>query len=45
MEPHAACAERRLASILFADRLGFTTLAQDRDPEVVRELLSRFGLA
>ncbi|HEY6058797.1 MAG TPA: zinc-ribbon domain-containing protein, partial [Candidatus Limnocylindrales bacterium] len=35
-------AERRLVSILFADLVGFTTLAEGRDPEETRELLSRY---
>ncbi|HSK92929.1 MAG TPA: adenylate/guanylate cyclase domain-containing protein [Candidatus Angelobacter sp.] len=35
-------AERRLVSVLFTDLVGFTTLAEDRDPEAVRELLSRY---
>ena len=35
-------AERRLVSVLFADLVGFTTLSESRDPEVVRELLSRY---
>jgi class 3 adenylate cyclase/tetratricopeptide (TPR) repeat protein len=35
-------AERRLVSILFADLVGFTTLSEGRDPEEVRELLSRY---
>jgi class 3 adenylate cyclase/tetratricopeptide (TPR) repeat protein len=35
-------AERRLVSVLFADMVGFTTLSEDRDPELVRELLSRY---
>jgi Adenylate and Guanylate cyclase catalytic domain/Double zinc ribbon len=34
--------ERRLVSVLFADLVGFTTLSEHRDPEEVRELLSRF---
>jgi class 3 adenylate cyclase/tetratricopeptide (TPR) repeat protein len=34
--------ERRLVSILFADLVGFTTLSESRDPEEVRELLSRY---
>ena len=39
-------AERRLVSILFADLVGFTSLAEGRDAEDTRELLSRyFGLA
>ncbi|HEX7173067.1 MAG TPA: adenylate/guanylate cyclase domain-containing protein [Candidatus Limnocylindria bacterium] len=35
-------AERRLVSVIFLDLVGFTTLAEDRDPEAVRELLSRY---
>jgi class 3 adenylate cyclase/tetratricopeptide (TPR) repeat protein len=35
-------AERRLVSVLFADLVGFTTLAESRDAEVVRELLNRY---
>ena len=35
-------AERRLVSVLFADLVGSTTLAEDRDPEESRDLLSRF---
>ena len=37
-----AGAERRLVSVLFADLVGFTTYAEDRDPEHVRDLLSRY---
>ncbi len=37
-----AFAERRLVSVLFADLVGFTTLSEHRDPEEVRELLSRY---
>jgi class 3 adenylate cyclase/tetratricopeptide (TPR) repeat protein len=37
-----AVAERRLVSVLFADLVGFTTLSESRDPEEVRELLSRY---
>ena len=37
-----AQAERRLVSVLFGDLVGFTTLSEDRDPEEVRELLSRY---
>jgi predicted ATPase/class 3 adenylate cyclase len=37
-----AIAERRLVSVLFADLVGFTTLSESRDPEEVRELLSRY---
>ena len=35
-------AERRIVSILFADLVGFTTLAEGRDAEETRELLSRY---
>jgi class 3 adenylate cyclase/tetratricopeptide (TPR) repeat protein len=42
VRPQAAQAERRLVSVLFADLVGFTTLSEDRDPEEVRELLSRY---
>ncbi len=35
-------AERRQVSVLFADLVGFTALAADRDPEATRELLGRF---
>ena len=35
-------AERRLVTVLFADLVGFTTLAEGRDPEEVREPLSRY---
>lgn len=35
-------AERRLVSILFADLVGFTTFAEGRDSEDVRETLSRY---
>ncbi len=37
-----AVAERRLVTILFADLVGFTTLAEGRDAEDTRELLSRY---
>ncbi len=41
---HAAepISERRLVSVLFADLVGFTALSEHRDPEEVRELLSRY---
>ncbi len=38
----APAAERRLVSVLFADLVGFTPLSESRDPEEVRELLSRY---
>jgi class 3 adenylate cyclase len=38
----APTAERRLVSVLFADLVGFTTIAQGRDAEETRELLSRY---
>jgi class 3 adenylate cyclase/tetratricopeptide (TPR) repeat protein len=34
--------ERRVSSVLFADLVGFTPLAESRDPEEVRELLSGY---
>ena len=40
--PAAPEAERRLVSVLFADLVGFTSLSEDRDPEEVRDLLSRY---
>ncbi len=38
----SSVAERRLVTVLFADLVGFTTLSEHRDPEEVRELLSRY---
>jgi len=35
-------AERRVCSVLFCDLVGFTPLAESRDPEAVRELLSEY---
>ena len=35
-------AERRLVSVLFADLVGFTTLAEGRDAEDTRELLTHY---
>ncbi len=41
--PTAASAmERRLVSVLFADLVGFTPLSESRDPEEVRDILSRY---
>jgi len=34
--------ERRLVTVMFADLVGFTTAAQGRDPEEVRELLGSY---
>ncbi|MFN2417611.1 MAG: AAA family ATPase [Candidatus Limnocylindria bacterium] len=38
----APVAERRLVSVLFADLVGFTPFAEERDSEDVRETLSRY---
>ena len=38
----APVAERRFVTVLFADLVGFTTLAEGRDAEAVRELLSEY---
>jgi len=35
-------AERRVCTVLFVDLVGFTPLAEQRDPEEIRELLSRY---
>jgi class 3 adenylate cyclase/tetratricopeptide (TPR) repeat protein len=40
--PPAREAERRLVSVLFADLVGFTSVSEARDPEAVRELLTRY---
>ncbi len=40
--PRAPVAERRVCSVLFCDLVGFTPLSETRDPEEVRELLSRY---
>ncbi|HEY7025055.1 MAG TPA: adenylate/guanylate cyclase domain-containing protein [Candidatus Limnocylindrales bacterium] len=37
-----AVAERRLVTVLFADLVGSTTFAEDRDPEQVRETLDSY---
>src|SRR6202050_1598767 len=47
LPPHAGpgqqpVAERRLCSVLFCDVVGFTPLSEARDPEAVRELLTRY---
>ena len=41
-DPLRSTAERRVVSILFADLVGFTTLAEERDAEAVRDLLGRY---
>ncbi|HEY3522753.1 MAG TPA: adenylate/guanylate cyclase domain-containing protein [Candidatus Limnocylindrales bacterium] len=41
----APVAERRVVSVLFADLVSFTTLAENRDAEAVRELLSAYFAA
>jgi class 3 adenylate cyclase/tetratricopeptide (TPR) repeat protein len=38
----APTAERRVTSVLFGDLVGFTPLSESRDPEEVREILSRY---
>ena len=38
----AATGERRLVSVLFADLVGFTPFAEERDAEEIREMLSRY---
>jgi class 3 adenylate cyclase/predicted ATPase len=40
--PAAGSSERRLVSVLFADLVGFTPMSEHRDPEEVRDLLSRY---
>ncbi|HYX75917.1 MAG TPA: adenylate/guanylate cyclase domain-containing protein [Gaiellaceae bacterium] len=40
--PSLPQAERRLVSVLFGDLVGFTPLSENRDPEEVRDLLSRY---
>src|SRR5580704_9914316 len=41
-DSEALVSERRLVSVLFVDLVGFTSLAESRDPEEVRELLSSY---
>ncbi len=38
----AVIAERRLVSVLFADLVGFTAVAESRDAEQVRDILSQY---
>ena len=40
--PAHPVAERRVTSVLFGDLVGFTALAEGRDPEEVRELLGQY---
>jgi class 3 adenylate cyclase/tetratricopeptide (TPR) repeat protein len=40
--PTEAVAERRLVTVLFADLVGFTSFAEERDAEEVRDTLSRY---
>jgi class 3 adenylate cyclase len=40
--PDAGSAERRLVTILFADLVGFTPFAEERDAEDVRDILGRY---
>jgi class 3 adenylate cyclase/tetratricopeptide (TPR) repeat protein len=40
--PPGAVSERRVCSVLFADLVGFTPLSESKDPEEVREILSRY---
>ncbi|MFC6045343.1 adenylate/guanylate cyclase domain-containing protein [Nocardioides hankookensis] len=40
--PSQPVASRRITSVLFGDLVGFTALAETRDQEQVRELLSRY---
>jgi class 3 adenylate cyclase/tetratricopeptide (TPR) repeat protein len=40
--PRHGASERRLTSVLFADLVSYTTLAESRDTEDVRDLLSRY---
>jgi class 3 adenylate cyclase/tetratricopeptide (TPR) repeat protein len=42
LSPGKPVAERRLVSVLFIDLVGFTTFAEGRDAEEVRETLSRY---
>jgi len=41
-EPAGPASERRLVSVLFADLVGFTTLAEGRDAEETREILGHY---
>jgi len=41
-QPAGAVSERRLVSVLFADLVGFTPFAEERDAEDVRDTLTRY---
>ncbi len=41
-EPSSQVLGRRICSVLFCDLVGFTVLSEARDPEDVRDLLSRY---
>jgi hypothetical protein len=41
-EAETSTAERRLVSVMFADLVGFTSISEGRDPEEVREVLTRY---
>src|SRR3954449_6312678 len=41
-QPGGSQSENRQGSVLFVDLVGFTTLSESRDPEDVRELLSKY---
>src|SRR5438067_10975509 len=40
--PGSPATERRICSVLFCDLVGFTPMSEARDPEEVRELLTRY---
>jgi class 3 adenylate cyclase/tetratricopeptide (TPR) repeat protein len=42
-EERQPAAQRRLVSVLFADLVGFTPFAEERDPEEVRSVLQRYS--
>jgi len=42
IQPTGTGAERRLVSVLFADLVAFTSYSEGRDPEFVRETLTRY---
>ena len=42
VQPPAPATERRLVTVLFADLVGSTAMAESQDVEAVRELLSRY---